>query len=730
MTQLRANAKFYQLALGCKRYKQIYLNSINQTRRLLVNNVTSNADVKITQMNRLQYETSPYLLQHAHNPVEWYAWKPEAFEKARRENKPLLVSIGYSTCHWCHVMERESFENEEIAAFMNEHFVNIKVDREERPDVDSIYMEACQIISGSGGWPLNCFLLPDGRPFYAGTYFPPKPAYNRPSWMQVLQNIYQNFYHRREVVEEQAERLMAIIKSSDSVFLGDQVAPHKENTLFTPVLLQNIFYQLQNRFDRENGGFGGAPKFPGSMSLEYLLQYHYHTGEEEALHQVLFSLDRMIQGGIYDQLGGGFARYATDKAWLVPHFEKMLYDNALLIKILSDAYRVSDSVLYKETIEETLDFIEREMTSPEGGFYSALDADSEGEEGKYYVWQKSEAEAILGEEAALFCEFYDVTETGNWEEKNILWRAQSFEEFAEVFSLDVSELKKRLKTAREKMFAARNQRIRPGTDDKIMLDWNGLMCSAYASAHAALGVPKYREVAERNLAFLLEKFRQPAGHFHHIYKNGSTQYEAFLDDYANLIEAILAVYNINFDSNLLKEAGQLTDFVIQHFYDEQSKLFFFTSGTQQDIPLRRKELYDNATPSGNSTMIHNLLKLSILLGKDTYREIAVHMLKAMRDAVERYPASFARWANALFGLVYPMHEIAVIGSESQALAADINHLYIPNKVLMASSEADENFPLLAGRNANGVTNIYICRDYACQMPVQNIEDAKKILDIE
>ncbi len=681
-------------------------------------------------MNRLQYETSPYLLQHAHNPVDWYAWKPEAFEKARRENKPILVSIGYSTCHWCHVMERESFENEAVAAFMNEHFVNIKVDREERPDVDAIYMEACQIISGSGGWPLNCFLLPDGRPFFAGTYYPPRPAYNRPSWIQVLQNIYQNFYARREVVNEQAERLMAIIKSSDSVFIGDQIATHREHTLFTPVLLQNIFYQLQNRFDRENGGFGGAPKFPGSMSLEYLLQYYYYTKEEDALHHALFSLERMIQGGIYDQLGGGFARYATDKGWLIPHFEKMLYDNALLVHVLSDAYRLTGRDLYRETIEETLDFVARELTSPEGGFYSALDADSEGEEGKFYVWQKEEVDAILKEEAPLFCEFYDISKEGNWEGKNILWRPQSYEQFAEAHGIALDDLKNRLQIARARMLAARAMRIRPGLDDKILLDWNGLMCSAYANAYAALGNFEYRQIAERNLAFLLEKFRQPEGQFHHTYKAGKTQYSAFLDDYANLIEALLAVYSINFDLNLLCKAEMLTEMVIQNFFDPENKMFFFTSREQKDIPLRRRELYDNATPSGNSTMAHNLLKLSVLLGKESYKDSAVEMLKAMRDAVERYPSSFARWASVMFALVHPIREIAIVGDQATQFAQEINQLYLPNKVLMASAQANDNFPLLSGRNANGVTNIYICENYACQLPVQSVEKAKKILDIE
>ncbi len=682
-------------------------------------------------MNRLQYETSPYLLQHANNPVDWHAWKPEAFEKAKREDKPILVSIGYSTCHWCHVMERESFENEDIAAFMNEHFVNIKVDREERPDVDSIYMEACQIISGSGGWPLNCFLLPDGRPFFAGTYYPPRPAFNRPSWMQVLQNILQNYRDRRDVVKDQAERLMAIIKSSDSVFLGDQLTDQKEELIFTPVLLQNIFYQLQNRFDRENGGFGGAPKFPGSMALEFLLRYHHHADEPDAQQHALFSLDAMIHGGIYDQLGGGFARYATDKAWLVPHFEKMLYDNALLVGLISDAYRITKKELYQETIEETLTFIEREMTSPEGGFFSALDADSEGEEGKFYIWTKKEIDDLLGEDAALFCDFYDVTEAGNWEEKTILWRARSFEEYAENFSWDLEKLKTKLQTCREKLFAERKKRIRPGLDDKILLDWNALMCTAYAKAYMALGEEKYRKTAQRNLAFLIEKLRQDKNRtkFYHTYKEGKAQYDAFLDDYANLLEAVIHVYQIDFDEQKLELAREITSFVLDAFWDEQSKLFFFTSGEQQDIPVRRKELYDNATPSGNSTMIHNLLNLSVLLGESRYKEIAVEMLKAMRDAVERYPNSFARWANALTLMVYPMHEIAVVGAKADGLAEKLNHLYLPNAILMASPNANEKYPLLAGRNASEQTNIYICRDYTCQMPVQSVEEAKKILHI-
>ena len=384
-------------------------------------------------MNHLINETSPYLLQHAHNPVEWYAWKPEAFERAKAENKPILVSIGYSTCHWCHVMERESFENQDVADIMNQLFVCIKVDREERPDVDQIYMEACQIISGSGGWPLNCFLLPDGRPFFAGTYYPPQSAYGRPSWIQVLHNLSNAFQQKRDVVEQQANQLTDIIRNSDKNYVKNTEGGDFEKleggapSVFNTSYLENVFYALRERFDRVEGGFGGAPKFPSTMSIQFLMDYHFYTKNEEALAHAELSLIKMIQGGIYDQIGGGFARYATDREWLIPHFEKMLYDNALLITTLSDAYKLTKKDIYSETIEETLTFILRDMTAPDGGFYSAYDADSEGVEGKFYVWKKAEIETILGADAPLFCAFYDVSEEGNWEESSILWRQKTIQ---------------------------------------------------------------------------------------------------------------------------------------------------------------------------------------------------------------------------------------------------------------------------------------------------------------
>ncbi|MCB9294882.1 MAG: thioredoxin domain-containing protein [Lewinellaceae bacterium] len=665
-------------------------------------------------MNRLQHETSPYLRQHAHNPVDWYAWKPEAFGRAKAEDKPILVSIGYSTCHWCHVMERESFEDEQVAAFMNEHFINIKVDREERPDVDQIYMEACQAISGSGGWPLNCFLTPDGRPFFAGTYYPPRPAHNRPSWPQLLQYISEAFHTRREEVEDQANQLTEAIRKSDTVFLKKDALQIPAEELFTPALAASMYKALMQQADTSHGGFGGAPKFPAAMSLRYLLDYHFLTGEEDALAHVELSLKKMILGGIYDQLGGGFARYSTTRDWLVPHFEKMLYDNALLVGLLADACRLKPDHLYKEAIEETLAFIDREMTSPEGGFYSALDADSEGVEGKFYVWTKQEIDDILGEDAPLFNDYYGVSEEGNWEGVNILHRG---------FRLR-STRRSGLSEAETRLFNERAKRIHPGLDDKVLLGWNALMATACCKAYAALGRPAYLQMAERNIQFLIEKFAEGEGPaMYHTYKEGKGQYDAFLEDYALLIEALIELFSINQDTSLLQGAGKYADHLIAGFLDPDSKLFYFTGAQQEDIILRRKDLYDSATPSGNSTMAHNLHRLGILLGRDDFTRLSVDMLRQVKGSVERYPSSFARWARALLYRVYPMQEVAVVGQNAEGQAKALNAAFVPNMVLMAATAADEAYPLLAGKGTGGDTNIYVCREYACQRPVKTVEEA-------
>ena len=706
-------------------------------------------------MNNLIHETSPYLLQHAHNPVNWYAWKPEAFERAKAENKPILVSIGYSTCHWCHVMERESFENEETAAMMNAHFINIKVDREERPDVDQIYMEACQIISGGGGWPLNCFLTPDGRPYFAGTYYPPQEAHGRPSWRQVLHNMSNAFHNKHDIVEQQANQMMDIIKNSDKNYIKSPISIdlspiNTEGSVFTMGLLDNIFYSLRQRFDSVEGGFGGAPKFPGTMCIQYLLEYYFYSKNPEALAHAELSLTKMIQGGIYDQIGGGFARYATDREWLIPHFEKMLYDNALLINELCDAYKMTKKDIYRETIEETLAFVEREMQAPATqapqppkgesieifpfgglgghGFYSAYDADSEGVEGKFYVWDKAEIEDVLREDAPLFCAFYDVTEEGNWEEKNILWRHKSYEEFANLKKLDIHFLKKKIKESSDKLFKIRDLRIKPGLDDKILLSWNAMMISAYARAYEALGHSHYKAIAVDNLKFILKNFKKDNDKgLYHTYKNGITQYDAFLEDYALLIEALTDVYSISFNQKYLYLASEYTDYVIEHFFDKEDNLFYFTSENQKDIPLRKKDLYDNATPSANSTMAKNLMRLGIIFDNDRYKTLSMNMLRSVLEVVERYPSSFAKWASVVLSAVKPPYEIAIVGKDSFEKAPEVNSMFLPNKIVMASVEEDEKLPLLRGRQVADDTYIYVCQNYTCQLPVKTVEEMKKIV---
>ena len=685
--------------------------------------------------NRLIHETSPYLLQHAHNPVDWYPWGEEALQRAKTENKPILVSIGYSACHWCHVMERESFEDEQVAAYMNQHFINIKIDREERPDIDAIYMDAVQVLTGAGGWPLNCFLTPDARPFYGGTYFPPVSKYQRPSWIQVLRSLSDAFHNKRDTVEDQANQLMAYLEKSDTT-LTEKIAtnPRRPENFD---LLRDIFYQIRARFDSVEGGFGGAPKFPGTMSLSFLLKYYHNTkntpgsNAHEALAHVELSLDKMIRGGIYDQLGGGFARYATDRAWLIPHFEKMLYDNALLVHLLADAYKVTKKPLYKTTIEETLTYIQREMTSEECGFYAAQDADSEGVEGKFFVWDKSEIEAVLGEDAHLFCHFYDVTEHGNWEEKNILHRDDSLEKYVEQNGLDFVQTRNKLNTFREKLFQHREKRIKPGLDDKILLGWNALMCTGFAKAYEATQHDIYRQIVKDNLAFIFNKFQQAEGStaLYHTYKNGTAKYEAFLDDYAFLIAALLDAYEITFDTTYINKAGQLTDFVIEKFFDKTHQLFYYTSDNQTDVIVRQRQIYDNATPSGNSTMVSNLRRLGLILGREDYTEVAENMLQKMHHAIINYPTSFGRWAEALTAQVYPYAEIAVVGEKAENMAAQINEQYIPHKVIMAVREENETYPLLFGKYAEAdETLTYICRNYACQAPVETLEEVIETLN--
>ncbi len=677
-------------------------------------------------MNRLQHESSPYLQQHANNPVNWYAWRPEAFERAQKENKPILVSIGYSTCHWCHVMERESFENEQVAAFMNEYFINIKVDREERPDVDQIYMEACQAISGSGGWPLNAFLTPDGRPFFAGTYYPPAPLNNRPSWKQLLQRMVYTFREKREVVEDQANRLMKMIESSDLVFFRNQLEiPEGEQDAY----IERVFQQLLGQFDHQHGGFGGAPKFPSAMSLAFLLDYYFHKKEPAALKHVQLSLDKMLSAGLYDHLGGGFARYATDRAWRVPHFEKMLYDNALLVSLLSEAYKYAPKTYYGRSIRQTIAFIEREMTHPEGGFYSALDADSEGVEGKFYLWSTREIKSLVPEAADWFIAYYQLQEEGNWEGSNILWRTENEKAFFEKYPFENQEaFQKELEAIKSQLLEARAKRVRPGRDEKVLLGWNALMSSAYIHAGRALREASYFSIAERNLEFLLDRFSQKDQKgLLHSWKDGQAQYAAFLDDYALLIAALLDASESTGRLEWIRKADDLTAFVLEHFLDHSENLFYFTSKEQEDLILRKKEVYDNATPSGNSTMVQNLLRLAVYLDRSEYQDLAGQMLKKIQPALSKYPNAFARWGRAYLQWVYSAPEVAIVGPSSLQTLRSLQATALPQAAWIAAREGTEDFPLLKGKTAGAKDRIFICENYACRQPVSEVEAALELL---
>ncbi len=681
-------------------------------------------------MNCLQYESSPYLLQHAHNPVDWYPWGEEALTKAQKEDKPILVSIGYSTCHWCHVMERESFEDKEVADFMNEHFVNIKIDREERPDIDNIYMYAVQVITGAGGWPLNCFLTPDGRPFYGGTYFPPMPAHNRPSWLQLLMHLKNTFTEKRDVVETQANRLVEVIENGDDRFINDQLALNDGQQPFGKDYIEKLYTKLEADFDKEYGGFGGAPKFPGTMALTFLLNHAHYTNHQPALDHLLFSLQKMINGGIYDHLGGGFARYTTDKAWLIPHFEKMLYDNALLVALMAKAYIVTSEPWLKTTIEETLTYINREMTDSKGGFYSALDADSEEVEGKFYVWSKNEIQEALGEKAEWFCKLYNITEEGNWEGQNILFQSRSAEEVAAELGIELETLQTFISEVKEQLLQLRDQRIRPGLDDKILLSWNALQIIAYAQAYKAINNPTYKEAALNSLEFLWNNMRDDNGKLIHAYKDGKGKPGAFLEDYAFFINALIEGYEISSDTQYLDKALALTEKTLELFKDPEGNLFYYTAFDQTDLIVRKKEVYDSSIPSGNAVMAANLKRLGILFDKADFMDRSLNMLIAMKESVERYTNSFSYWAIEIQAEVFPFREVAVVGPDASSIIDQIySQLYLPNAVQMASENENEEYPLLKAKTAlpSGKPAIYLCQNYSCQRPVGNIEEFKQLM---
>ncbi len=669
------------------------------------------------QGNHLIHETSPYLLQHAHNPVDWYPWGNDALHKAKTENKPILVSIGYAACHWCHVMERESFEDVSTATIMNEHFVNVKIDREERPDLDHIYMDAVQAMTGSGGWPLNVFLTPEGKPFYGGTYFPPARAFNRPSWKEVLLSIADAYKEKKPEIIQQAENLTQHLLQSNQFGIG----PHSGIGIFNSEQNEEVFQNLMKNADLIDGGFGRAPKFPQTFSIQWLLRHYYYAKDEKALHHALFSLDKMIYGGIYDQVGGGFARYSTDGEWLVPHFEKMLYDNALLLIAISEASQLDHRKLYEDVIEETIGFVERELMSNDAGFYCALDADSEGEEGRFYVWSKEEVDQVLVSDSDLVCDYFDITERGNWEGKNILRVKVPAHEFATQKAIDPDQFYQLIQTAKEKLLKWRAKRPRPLLDDKILLGWNALMNAACSKAFMATGKERYQQLAVRNMDFILRAFgHEGSGKWNHSYKNGQAKYPAFLDDFAYLIQALILLQEITGNTHYLDVSKELAEYVIAHFSEEEGPFFYYTNNQQDDVIVRKKEIYDGATPSGNAVMAHNLFYLSVVFDLREWKNRSMEMVSGLEPVIRKYPGSFGMWASLLQAFSSDVPEIVLTGKKINELRKRFLYIFIPHRIFQSSEITNPTFPLLEGKTLANQPLIFLCKNYACQQPVDNL----------
>lgn len=667
--------------------------------------------------NRLKNQTSPYLLQHAENPVDWYPWGEEALLKAKSENKLILVSIGYSACHWCHVMEHESFEDADVAEIMNQHFVCIKIDREVRPDIDQIYMNAVQLMTGSGGWPLNCFCLPDQRPIYGGTYFPKK------DWKALLHNLAEFWKSKPDEAVEYAVRL------TEGIHQSELVAPFQEDVQFTKKDLEAIFEPWKRSFDLIDGGYNRAPKFPLPNNWQFMLRYAHLMNDDVAHTAVRVTLQKMAFGGIYDQIGGGFARYSVDGKWHVPHFEKMLYDNAQLISLYSEAYQYTPDSIYKEVVYESLEFVERELTSAETGFYSALDADSEGVEGKFYTFSKDELKSILADDEELVSIYYQVTEAGNWEEEhtNILMRFTEDSDLAVKLGMSEEDLKVKISTIKSTLLEYRSKRIRPGLDNKILASWNGMMLKAYTDAYRVFGEPEFLKKAQLSADFIQTKLIRD----HKILRvynpnNASEEWSgSFLDDYALVIDGLIGLYEASFEESYLYQAKQLTDYTITDFHDEDSGLFFYTPESGEQLIARKQEIMDNVIPSSNSVMANNLFKLGHFFDQQPYLEISSKMLRNVHPHIKTYGSAYSNWAILLLNHVFGVYEIAVCGVEAEEKRAEIEKFYIPNKILLGGTIG--TLPLLEDKMA-AETKIYVCRNKVCLLPVSNVIEAIKQID--
>ena len=666
--------------------------------------------------NHLASESSPYLLQHSHNPVNWFPWGGAALEKAKEEDKPILLSIGYSACHWCHVMEQESFEETSIAEQMNDNFINIKVDREERPDLDQIYMSAVQLMTGSGGWPLTIFLTPDAKPFYGGTYFPPDDRYNRPGFRRVLATISEAYRERRNEVVKNAQTLIEQINS--------QSARADTNGQIDLELIEQAQRGIASNFDTNHGGFGSAPKFPPGMTIDFLLRHHHRTDNETSLRMANLTLHKMAFGGIYDQLAGGFHRYSTDERWLAPHFEKMLYDNALLGRVYIDAFQVTGLPLYQRIVEGTLDFVVCEMRAPEGGFYSTLDADSEGVEGKFYVWDQDEFDDVVGPNADILARYLDVTEHGNFEGHNILNVPLFPDAFAKAEGISSERLDKWMSDARLCLLERRESRVRPGRDEKILTDWNGLMLRTYADAAACFARADYQEVAESNAEFMLSVMWDGKGLLH-SFKDGEARFNAYLDDYVNLAHGLLGLYELTFEQRWLQECLQLMEHTIDNFWDEQHGGFFFTSNDHEALVARTKEYFDNATPSGNSVAADLLARLGKLLDRPDFTDKSERICQSVSDYIRRFPSGFGRMLAAGDFLTGPSQEVALIGQPDAFLPA-LRRLYLPRTVVAAGDS--DHIALLKNREAvDGKPTAYVCKNYVCNEPTTEVSVFENLL---
>lgn len=670
--------------------------------------------------NKLINEQSPYLLQHAHNPVNWYPWGDEAFEIAKEAHKPVIVSIGYAACHWCHVMEHESFEDEATAAYMNEHFVCIKVDREEHPDVDHMYMDAVQAIGGSGGWPLNVFVTPERAPFYGGTYYPPRPAYNRPSWTQLLQRMNEIWTKQHDEVTLQADQMIKhLTQASQRTYSSDGGDTGKE-------VADKIRDSLLKQADTEHGGFGNAPKFPGTMAISFLLEHYHFTGHEPSLKHALRSLDAMMEGGIYDQLAGGFARYSTDRVWLAPHFEKMLYDNALLVLPLCDAYSITGDIKYQLIIEETIAFVEQELKDKTGGYYCALDADSEGEEGKFYTWTWDEWIEALDENDIVAEQYFGVKREGNWEGTNILHVAKSIAELAAIHKLSEEEIQQRINAVKHKLLAVRGKRERPITDDKSLLSWNALMNIALTKAGVVLNDEQYLFKAGAHMQWMLDNFALD-GKLQHAWKNGIAKIPAKLDDLAYLVQAMLQLGSAVGNNKWIARADDLMKLIISGFSHEGG-FFYYTPVGQQDIPVRKVDVYDGATPSANALMAHNLWLCGMCMERSDWVGQAGLMLSNMSDTAARYSYSFGYWALLLQRHAHGMKTVVISGKGAVGTRKEVQKNYLPQAFLLTLEKEIFELPILEKKYFADKMYTFVCSEQACLSPVSTVNEALQLIN--